>query len=111
MYGYKTENGITEINTEEAEIIKAFLNNYISGFSIKQSKEISGIPLSEHALQHLLENDIYLGKNRYPSIIDKRTFSKISKIRNARTHGATRTTEPIVPVCNSLLPVQVVNVA
>ena len=53
MYGYKTENGITEINTEEAEIIKAFLNNYISGFSIKQSKEISGIPLSEHALQHL----------------------------------------------------------
>ena len=46
-YGYRIEKGSIVADTEEAAKIGRFVELYLSGLSVKESKKASEIPLSE----------------------------------------------------------------
>ena len=98
MYGYKIVNGKAVIDEAEREIMMSFIGYYLDGFSIKKSKEMSGIGFASGTLRHLLDNETYLGTDFYPPIIEEALFNRIAIERASRTHGATRSPDPVQPV-------------
>ena len=68
-YGYRIERGRIAVDTEAAAEISRFVESYLSGLSVKESKKAAKIPLSESTLNQLLKNNTYLGTDDYPPLI------------------------------------------
>ncbi len=98
MYGYKIVNGKAVIDEKEQATMMRFIGYYLDGFSIEKSKEMSGINLAIGSLRHLLDNEAYFGTDFYPPIIDEALFNRIAIERASRTHGASRSRDPVQPV-------------
>lgn len=97
LYGYINRGGTIHINEEESKKLKKFIKYYTEGKSIPQAGEAAGINRSPAVLRHMLSNPYYLGNKYYPAILSKRTFNKIQKELEERSHAATRTvTAPIL---------------
>ena len=97
-YGYKIEKGSIVTDTEAAAKIGRFVESYLSGLSVKKSKKAAEIPLSESSLNHLLENQTYLGTEIFPPLITAEVFYSVQKERARRTHPATTTPSDPIPV-------------
>ena len=96
-YGYRIERGKAVIVPEEAMRIRAFLSAYLDGMSIKASGEEAEIPLRPSALNKMLRNELYLGTDYYPAIIDRDIFGEVQKGLAARTHEGQSKPAPITP--------------
>ncbi len=97
-YGYKIERGKAVIVPEEAERIKTFLNSYLSGLSIINAGAEAEIPVSKSALRKMLSNEVYLGTDYYPPIIDRNLFDEVQRDREARTHEGQSRPSPVLPM-------------
>ena len=97
-YGYRSERGRAVIVPEEAEKIRAFLNAYLDGLSIRNAGAKAQIPLSTSALRKMLGNGLYLGTDYYPAVIDRDTFDAVQRDCAARTHEGQSKPPPITPV-------------
>ena len=95
-YGYRIEKGSIVIDADAAARISRFVESYLSGLSVKESKKAAEIPLSESSLNHLLENQTYLGTEIFPPLITAEVFHSVQKERARRTHPAT--TKPSDPI-------------
>lgn len=102
-YGYRIERGKAVIVPEEAERIRTFLNAYLDGFSIKNAGAEAEIPLSKSALRKLLSNDVYLGTDYYPPIIDRDTFDEVQRDCEARTHEGQSKPSPVLPMSSRFI--------
>lgn len=71
-YGYRIEKGSIVADTEEAAKIGRFVELYLSGLSVKESKKASEIPLSESTLNQLLKNETYFGTDVFPPLMTDR---------------------------------------
>ena len=56
-YGYRIERGRIAVDTEAAAEISRFVESYLSGLSVKESKKAAKIPLSESTLNQLLKTE------------------------------------------------------
>ena len=97
-YGYRIERGRIAVDTEEAAEISRFVESYLSGLSVKESKKAAKIPLSESTLNQLLKNNTYLGTDDYPPLITAEVFYSVQGERKKRTHPATTRPSDPVPV-------------
>ena len=97
-YGYRIEKGRIAVDTEAAAAISRFVESYLSGLSVKESKQAAKIPLSESTLNQILKNNTYLGTDDYPPLITAEVFHSVQEERKRRTHPATTRPSDPVPV-------------
>ena len=97
-YGYRIEKGSIVADTEEAAKIGRFVELYLSGLSVKESKKASEIPLSESTLNQLLKNETYFGTDVFPPLMTAEVFHSVQEERKRRTHPATTRPSDPVPV-------------
>ena len=98
-YGYKIENGIAYIDEPVAEKIRALFQNFIECKSMRAAADKVGIEKTHSVVGRLIKNDIYLGTEFYPQIIDDETFYKANEIRsnNAKNQNRIRELTPGSP--------------
>ena len=97
-YGYRIEKGSIVADTEEAAKIGRFVELYLSGLSVKESKKASEIPLSESTLNQLLKNETYFGTDVFPPLMTAEVFHSVQEERTRRTHPATTKPSDPIPV-------------
>ncbi len=75
-----------------------FLNAYLDGLSIKNAGVEAEMSLSTSALRKLLGNEVYLGTDYYPPIINRDTFDEVQRDCEARTHKGQSKPSPLLPM-------------
>ena len=86
-FGYCMKNG--EIITEPKEVyaVVTIFNEYLKGKSLLEIAALMEVPYSENSswnknmVKRIIENDRYLGTEKYPQIIDKETFKLANEKR------------------------------
>jgi len=94
-FGYIMENG--EITTEPREVyaVAKIFDEYIAGKSLQNianMMQIDGIPYhpqeksqwNRNMVKRILENEKYLGTDKYPQLVDKAKFDKVNEIKNKK---------------------------
>lgn len=91
-YGYKIQDGKAVIDLVETSQLKELFNLYLSGLSMNNASEKSGIKCYHATVAKMLTNKTYLGGEYYPKIIDKDIFEQASaeKLRRAKKLGRVR---------------------
>lgn len=95
-YGYRIVNGKAVVDDEAASKLRDFFDLYLSGLSIDKAKEQAGIPMSRSAVRKMLENEVYLGDDYYPAILDRETLDSavLERERRFAALGNHKTTGP-----------------
>ena len=94
-FGYIMENG--EITTEPREVyaVAKIFDEYIAGKSlldIANMMQTEGIPYhpleksqwNRNMVKRILENEKYLGTDKYPQLVDKAKFDKVNEIKTKK---------------------------
>ena len=93
-YGYQCCNGITVLHPQESEIVKRIFESYLNGQSLltiatwlneEQIEYMPGvIGWNKARLKRIIEDERYLGKEPYPAILAKETYTAMQKIKEKR---------------------------
>lgn len=75
-YGYRIEDGKAVVDESQAEQVRAFFKEYISGKALMVAAETVGLQLFHGSAGRMLRNTHYLGDEYYPAIIDRESFDK-----------------------------------
>ena len=103
-YGYRIEDGKAVVDEIQAEQIRTFFKEYISGKALKAAAEKVGLKIFHGSAGRMLRNTHYLGDDYYPAIIDKELFDKAEEERLSRANQLGRVRElkvketPAVPL-------------
>ena len=100
-YRYRIENGTAVIAEEQAENVKKFFENYLSGMALAASAEKAGFKISHSMAKKIIRCKYYLGDNFYPAIIDEKTFQLANAELKNRAEkmnrlGKTRRKKPVI---------------
>lgn len=73
-YGYIISNGEINVDEQQARQVRDFFNIYLEGVGLQEAGNRSGINKSHPFMKRILMNEVYLGNEIYPKIIDEDTF-------------------------------------
>ena len=89
LYGYYIEQGVFQLQGEEAAVVQRIMDLYIEGLSYLKISDIlnnEGVPFSQeaplwnkHKVKRLLENPRYTGTDGYPVIIKSDVFQEVQR--------------------------------
>lgn len=102
-YGYRIEDGKAVVDESQAEQVRAFFNEYISGKALMVAAETVGLKLFHGSAGRMLRNTHYLGDDYYPAIIDRELFDKAEEQRQARAGQLGRVRE-LAPATSPAVP-------
>ena len=96
MYGYRIEGGKPVIDPKQAERLRDFFQQYISGKSLKGATEAAGIgeKACHISAKKMLMNRRYLGEGDYPRIISEDVFDQAQAEMHRRRALHTRKPKP-----------------
>ena len=103
-YGYRIEDGKAVVDETQAEQVRTFFKEYISGKALKVAAETVGLKMFHGSAGRMLRNTHYLGDDYYPAIIDQELFDKAEEERQSRASQLGRVRElkaketPAVPL-------------
>jgi hypothetical protein len=97
-YGYRIEQGKAVPDEEQAKRFNRFLNAYLSGKSVKEATNVSGVDMSVSALLDYLRSGTYAGTDYYPCIVPEGTLDQVTAELQRRSHPGTQKAQPPVPV-------------
>ena len=80
-YGYRIVDGKAVVDEVQAEQVRTFFKEYISGKALKAAAEEVGLKIFHGSAGRMLRNTHYLGDDYYPAIIDKELFDKAEEER------------------------------
>ena len=83
-YGYRIEDGKAVVDETQAEQVRTFFKEYISGKALKVAAETVGLKMFHGSAGRMLRNTHYLGDDYYPAIIDQELFDKAEEERQSR---------------------------
>lgn len=91
-YGYKIENAVAVIDEIAAEKVRGLYKEYLAGGSMRAAAIKVGIDKTHSVIGRLLRNEVYLGTDYYPQIIDDELFKQVQKLRmdNAKNQNRIR---------------------
>lgn len=92
-YGYRIEDGKAVIDEIQAEQVRTFFKEYISGKALKVAAETVGLKMFHGSAGRMLRNTHYLGDDYYPAIIDQELFDKAEEERQSRANQLGRVRE------------------
>lgn len=81
-YGYRIEEGVATIDEPVAEKIRMLFEEFIQRKSMRAAAKASGIEKTHSVIGRMIKNEIYLGTDFYPQIIDKELFDKAQELRS-----------------------------
>lgn len=90
-YGYRIENGIAEINEEEADRVRHIYDNYIGGMGLSEAARSAGHPIVHSSVKRILTRECYCGDDFYPAIVDRATFQKANEELKRRAANLNQT--------------------
>lgn len=103
-YGYRIVNGKAVVDEVQAEQVRNFFEEYISGKALKVAAEKVGLKIYHGSAGRMLRNTRYLGDDYYPAIIDQELFDRAEEERQSRANQLGRVRElrgkemPAVPL-------------
>ena len=99
-YGYKIEAGVAVQDEKSAEAIKKLFDIFIECKSMRAAAKASGIEKTHSVIGRIIKNEVYLGTDFYPQLIDEETFNKAQEVRssNARSQNRIRAYAPEKPL-------------
>lgn len=83
-YGYRIVDGKAVVDEVQAEQVRSFFEEYISGKALKVAAENVGLKIFHGSAGRMLRNTHYLGDEYYPAIIDRESFDKAEEERQSR---------------------------
>lgn len=92
-YGYRIEDGKAVVDETQAEQVRTFFKEYISGKALKVAAETVGLKIFHGSAGRMLRNAHYLGDDYYPAIIDQKLFDKAEEERQLRASQLGRVRE------------------
>ena len=90
-YGYRIVDGKAVVDEVQAEQVRSFFEEYISGKALKVAAENVGLKIFHGSAGRMLRNTHYLGDDYYPAIIDQELFDKAEKERQSTAWQGQRT--------------------
>jgi len=107
-YGYKIEGGRTMTNNAEAEVIRRIYRSYTEGLSYKAIAEslteegIRYIPekpaWNKNMVARILQNQNYLGKGKYPLIVEEALCQAAKLAQKPYTHTESNDIKAVKPL-------------
>lgn len=103
-YGYRIVDGKAVVDEVQAEQVRNFFEEYISGKALKVAAENVGLKIYHGSAGRMLRNTRYLGDDYYPAIIDQELFDRAEEERQSRANQLGRVRElqskeiPAVPL-------------
>ena len=84
-YGYRFDGTTITIDDIEGKVVKEIYELFCEGVYITKIKNyIKNFDMSRHKVKRILEDDVYIGINDLPKIIDEDLFEAAQKIKNQR---------------------------
>jgi hypothetical protein len=75
-YGYVIKDGSILGDEIQSKQVQDFFKVYLEGIGLLEAGKRSGINKQHSVMKHILMNEVYLGNETYPKIIDEDTFHK-----------------------------------
>ena len=103
-YGYRVVDGKAVVDEVQAEQVRNFFEEYISGKALKVAAENVGLKIYHGSAGRMLRNTRYFGDDYYPAIIDQELFDRAEEERQSRANQLGRVRElqgkemPAVPL-------------
>ena len=97
-YGYRIIHGQAVIEQKEAAVYQQFVEDFLSGLSVRQAMLEAGLACSQDRASHMLRRELYAGDGYYPPILPREVFEAVQAELNRRTHPGQRRPEPARPV-------------
>lgn len=93
-YGYRCDNGTIVLHPQECEIVKRICKAYLDGQSLLtiatwlNKEQIEYMPevigWNKARLKRIIEDERYLGSDRYPAIIDEEIYTAMQRVKEHR---------------------------
>ena len=77
--GYEIINGEVHVNENDARKIRKIAEGYLSGLSLTEAAQRTGLNLPHASVKRILTNKRYLGDGFYPRILEDETARKIAE--------------------------------
>lgn len=89
-YGYKIEKGQAVIDESIAEKVRQLFIEFLNCSSMRAAAVKVGIDKTHSVIGRLLRNEVYLGDEYYPQLIDDELFQKVQEQRNSNARSQNR---------------------
>ena len=89
-YGYKIEKGQAVIDESIAEKVRQLFIEFLNCGSMRAAAVKVGIDKTHSVIGRLLRNEVYLGDEYYPQLIDDELFQKVQEQRNSNARSENR---------------------
>ncbi len=105
-FGYMMQNGEITTNPKEVLAVVTIFRSYLNGDSlttIAQSMEVpynEGTTWNKNMVKRIIENEKYLGTDKYPQLIDEDTFRKVNAKRIAKATSLCVITDDLQEIRN-----------
>ncbi len=97
-YGYTYAEGLIIVHPQESEIVKEICRDYLSGRSMLQIAQGLNNRMIEYMvgvygwnkarIKRIIEDNRYLGDEKFPALIDKETHAKMCALKNEKNTQA-----------------------
>lgn len=81
-YGYKIVNGQAVIDEPVADKVRNLYAEFLACGSMRAAAIKSGIEKTHSVIGRILKNEVYLGDDYYPKIIDDEIFQRVQLLRS-----------------------------
>ncbi len=105
-FGYMMQNGTITTNPKEVLAVVTIFRSYLNGDSlttISQSMEVpynEGVAWNKNMVKRIIENENYLGTDKYPQLIDEDTFRRANATRVAKATSLSVITDDLQEIRN-----------
>lgn len=96
-YGYRIENAAAVIDEPAAEKIRQLYREYLESGSMRAAATKVRIEKTHSVIGRLLKNEVYLGTDYYPQIVDEEIFEKVQELRDSNARRQNRIREYEAP--------------
>ena len=84
-YGYRMKDGRPEPEEEEYRKLKLLYRSYLEGLSLKECLKTAGVDRSVGWLRSIFDNEIYLGNENYPRLIEEELWLRAKQEAEERS--------------------------
>ena len=104
-YGYTIKNGVIIADELRSKQVQDFFRLYLDGLGLKEAGKQSGINKQHSVMKHILMNEIYVGTEIYPQIVDDDTFHQ-AHLEQEKRGKHLRKPQKAKPVERKEIPIQ-----